>query len=670
MMFSNRRSWLCAMGWAAALPANAQSAAQELEPVVVNADALQREEVLRPVSVLRGDALRERESTTLGATLSRELGVHNSAYGPGAGRPVIRGMDSARVAVTESGLGVADVSALSPDHRVSADTFNSNQVEILRGPATLLYGSGASAGLVNLVSQRIPQQRPDTFGATFNLRGSTGEHERSGAVSLAGPWAQRNAWRLEGFSQTTRDYRLAAPVLAEDRLLNSDTDTRAVSLGTAWFDASTRLGVAAQRYESTYGIPNPEEPVTLDLKRSRFELAADRNAVRSQFAFTDYAHTEFEPNGEAGAGEAGARFTRKSGEGRVALTLAEFAGFKSVLGTQWQHGELRGSGEGELPLTQTDALALFAVGERRWTRWQLDLGARVEQARHQVRDSYSDATRANDRRFNLFSVSSALAWVPEPTTQWTLTLTESQRAPAPEELYFVGAHPATFAFEISNPALRKEQSTHVELGAKKSFANLRLQANLFVNRVRDYVFGAFDGSTTDLLDENGNVEETLSTLRVQQADARIRGAEVELGWGEAHQPGWSGRLWSDTVRGALSSGADSGANLPRFAPTRIGLENRWRGAQWRFSAALTHVLRQNRTSSFDLRDGVPEAPTDAYTTLDVGLAYELARATFPLTLFVSARNLTNQDVRIHTSYLKDLAPPPGRSFFFGVRAAL
>lgn len=678
-MTLNRSPWLCAVGCVVALPVSAQTAPQQLESVVVNADALQREDLLRPVTVLRGEALRERESSNLGATLSRELGVQNSAYGPGAGRPVIRGMDSARVAITESGLGVADVSALSPDHRVSADTFNSSQVEILRGPATLLYGSGASAGLVNVVSERIPQQRPDAFGATLNLRASSAEHERSGAVALEGPWAQSNAWRLEGFSQATRDYRLAAPlrddsgnVIAERRLPNSDTDTRAVALGSAWFDAGTRLGVAVQRYESAYGIPNPQEPVSLELKRSRFEVAADRNApwrnstrMRSQFAFTDYAHTEFEPSGEAGA-----RFTRKSGEGRVELTLAERAGFKTVLGTQFQHGELRDSGEGELPETQTDALALFAVGERRWAQWQLDLGARIGQDQHQVRENYTDGTRAQDRRFNLFAASSALAWLPNATTQWTLTLTQSQRAPAPEELYFVGAHPATFAFEVGDPGLRKEQSTHLELSAKKTLQAFRLQANVFVNRVRNYVFGAFDGSTTDVLDEDGNVEDTLATLRVQQADARIRGAEVELGWGETHLPGWSGRLWSDTVRGTLSSGPDAGDNLPRFAPTRIGVDSRWRGAQWRFSAALTHVLRQNRTSNFDLRDGVPETATEGYTTLDASVAYDLSTAPLPLTLYLSGRNLTNQDVRIHTSFLKTMAPPPGRSIFFGLRAAL
>jgi iron complex outermembrane receptor protein len=652
---------------------------QQLEPVVVNADPLDRSALdsLRPVDVLRGDQLRDRESTNLGATLGRELGVQSSAYGPGAGRPIIRGMDSARVRVTESGLGVGDVSGVSPDHRVSADTLNSPQVEVLRGPATLLYGSGAIGGLVNIVSDRVPRVRPDNAGASISLRGSTAEHERAAALDLESPVGRNGALHFEGFTQRTDDYEIAAPlrdadgnVIAAESLPNSQTDTRSFALGGAWFGSNTtRVGAAVQRYESDYGIPNPEEPVTIELRRSRAELNADSGPIgpfaglRSKFALTDYRHTEFEPGGEAGA-----TFTSRSSEGRIELPLTNVAGFKTVIGTQLAAGDTRGVGEGELPRIDSGSVSLFAIGERRLGDTRVELGARMERAKHDVKEGYEDGSRAPSRGFSLFTASGGAAWLLAPGWELGATLTLSQRAPAVEELYFIGAHPATFAFEIGDPKLRKERSTNLELGLQRKAGPVRGRVNAFVNRVRDYIFGAFDGSTTDLLDEMGNVEETLSNLFFRQADARLHGAEAEVSFGEGN--GANGRLWADTVRAKLTSGANAGDNLPRISPSRLGAELGWRGKAWSTRLSITRVFRQDRTSGFDMRDGEPETATPGYTTVDLGASWRVHAAAVPLVLYVQGRNLTDQDIRIHTSFLKSVAPPPGRSLWFGVRAAI
>lgn len=667
-----------AVASAIAAAAHAQ-APQQLERVVITADPLERDDLntLRPVNVLRGDALRDKEATNLGASIGRELGVQSSAYGPGAGRPIIRGMDSARVRITESGMGVADVSGVSPDHRVSADVLNSRQVEVLRGPATLLYGSGAVGGVVNIVSDRVPHIRPTEFGATINLRGSTAEREALGAVGLDGPIAAQGAWRLEGFKQKTKAYDLAAPlrdangdVIASDRQPNSQTDTQSASLGGAWIGTHTRVGGAVQRYESDYGIPNPEEPVTINLKRSRAELQADHTAafgvfsgLRSKFSVTDYKHTEFEPNGEAGA-----TFTHKGGEGRVELSAPTLVGFKTVLGTQIQQGETRGVGEGELPKIDATALGLFAVGEQAFGALRIDLGVRIENEKYKVKENYESGVRATDRSVSLYTVSAGGAWTLSPGFELGAALTLSQRAPAVEELYYLGAHPATFAFEIGDPNLKKERSTHLELGLKYRAGAVRSKANVFYNQVRDYIFGAFDGTTTDILDEDGNVEETLSNLFYRQADARIRGAEAEVSFGE--KLGLQGRVWGDTVRGALTSGPFDGGNLPRFSPSRFGLDVGWKADAWNANIAVTRVFKQNKNSNFDLRDGEPEAATGGYTTLDASFSYRLRAGEVPLTLYVLGRNLTDEDIRVHTSFLKNVAPPPGRSIFFGVRATI
>jgi iron complex outermembrane receptor protein len=653
-------------------------AAQRLEAVEITVSPLRRVEIeaLQPASVLRDEELRAREATNLGETLSREPGVQSSAYGAGSGRPIIRGMDSARVRITESGLGVADVSGASPDHRVAADAFNSNQVEIMRGPATLMYGSGAIGGLVNIVSERIPLARRDALGAELGLKATSAETERTASASLAGMAGADLGWRIEGFSQRSKDYDLAAPlvdadgeVLAQDRLPNSDTDTWSAAIGGAWFGAvpGTRIGLAAQRYESDYGIPNPAEPVTIALRRSRYELDADSGSafgvfsgVRSKFGFTDYRHTEREPDGAAGA-----RFENRSIEGRIELPHRPLAGFSGVLGVQLLQADTSGQGEGELPKTQSQGWALFAVEERRFGALRLELGLRYENAKYDVEADYGSGERAPSRSFSLFSASAGLGWDFAPGWLAAVTLTSAQRAPSVEELYFVGAHPATFAFEIGDPGLAKEKSSNVDLALQYAAGPWRARATLFANRVGDYVYGFFDGSTTDIVGEDGEVEESLSNLRYAQADARLRGGEIELRYGAGS--GLQLRLWGDAVRGRLDSGPNDGGNLPRMSPSRAGLDVGWRADRWQALLAVTRVFDQNRTSDFDLRDGEPESATPGFTRLDAYLSWRLGKA---VSIWFQGRNLTNEDMRIHTSFLKDFAPPPARSFWLGLRAAL
>ncbi len=667
---------------ACAPPALAQSStsepAQTLERVIITLTPLPRTELdaLQPIDLLRGDELRLREGTSLGETLARQLGVQSSAYGPGAGRPIIRGQDGSRVRITESGLGVADVSGLSPDHRVAADTFNSQQVEVLRGPGTLLYGSGASGGLVNIVSQRVPQQRLTQFGAGLHLRGASAERERLGALELQGPIADTVAWRLEGFKQRTSDYELAEPlrdtdgnVLAEDKLPNSKTDTQSIAGGASVFGSAFRVGGAVQRYESEYGIPNPEEPVTIDLKRTRYELQGDLTqpfgvftGLRSKFAYTDYEHTEFEPSGEAGA-----RFTNDGAEGRIELPHVAIGGFSGVLGVQLQGAEIRGSGEGTLPETRQRAGALFIVEEQRFGSVRTEFGARYEGARYRVQEDYEDGSRAPSRSFDLYSGSTAAAWEFTKGFEFVGTVTYSQRAPSAEELYFVGAHPATFAFEIGDSNLNKERALNLDLALRKTTGPVRGQLSVFANRVRDYIYGSFDGSTTDILDDDGNVEETLSNLFFRQDDVGFRGAEAELSYGEAR--GLQARVWGDTVRAKLTSGVNEGANLPRISPSRFGLDLGWRSDIWSAQALVMRVLEQDRTASFDLRAGEPETSTPAYTRVDLSFVFTVP-ATVPIKLYAQVKNLTDENMLVHTSFLKQFAPLPGRSYWLGLRASL
>src|SRR5687768_6639643 len=159
-------------------------------------------DMAQPVSVLRGDDLRRKREASLGDTLSRELGVASSSFGPGAGRPIIRGLDGPRIRVLENGIGTLDLSSISPDHAVTAESLNASQIEILRGPATLLYGSGVSGGIVNVVNDRIPNQRFSSPKGSFEVRGNTATVERSGAFNASGS-VGRTSWTIDAFKRKT-----------------------------------------------------------------------------------------------------------------------------------------------------------------------------------------------------------------------------------------------------------------------------------------------------------------------------------------------------------------------------------------------------------------------------------------------------------------------------------
>lgn len=651
-----RTSWLSGL---LVLFMNAALAENTAPPVVVTASPFSdRDELqfLQPVSILTGSELRLRESGNIGATLARQLGVHSSAYGAGAGRPIIRGMDSSRVRITESGLGTGDVSSASPDHRVAADTFNSRQVEVLRGPATLLYGSGAVGGLVNIVSDRIPLRLPQRWGAQWNVHGGSSNDQSLLAFGWDAPVHKNIALRLEGFHQHANDYERAK---SGAKLTNSATETQSVSVGGTVFAQNHLIGLALQRYDSEYGIPNPDEPVTIKLKRNRVEGRAEGElgtevlkAFRLKWAWNDYAHTEFEPEGTAGA-----TFKSQGLETRLELPHHLWAGWDGVFGLQLQQSKTQGKGEGNLPLTQGQALAFFIVEERKIAAWRYELGLRAEHEKFRVKEDDDNGIRKASRDFGLFTLSGGMTWSGWADHSISILGALSQRAPAVEELYFEGAHPATFAYEIGNPQLKKEQSTNVEVRLARDRGWWRWQISAFQNRLENYIYGSFDGSTTSV---DG---ESWYNLFYRQDNARFRGMEAELSLGNTF--GWQGRLWGDWVRAQLTSGANAGQNVPRMAPARLGVEFGYKAPAWMVQFSGTRVARQNRVSSFDLREGVAEQATQAYTWWDVSLTYQVGKSA---SIYLQGKNLTDVEANVHTSFLKAQAPLPGRTWILGLRA--
>lgn len=706
---THRLSWAVtlALGLSPTLAA-AQSAdtrhqdAEELDRVIVTATPLRRtaDELSQPVVVLSGEALDAARGSSLGDTVDRLPGVQSSYFGPGVGRPIVRGLDGARVQVLSGGLGTGDVSTLSVDHAVGIEPFLADQIEVLKGPATLLYGSGAIGGAVNVVDGRIPERVTEgPFEGRAELRADSVNDGRTAmfradATSSTG----RLVFHVDALYRDTDDYDI--PGHAEDlhgahegedeaeeegvrgTLPNSALRTRAGAFGLAWIGDRGQLGASASLFDTRYGVPGHahghaeeggeeegEESVTIQLQQRRTEVRGGWNGLgvfdtlRVKFANTDYTHTEFEGS------EVGTVFRNDSLETRAELTHRDWAGWNGAFGVQAAQRDFAAIGdEAFVPGTDARDLGAFWIGEREFGALRLDLGARYDRNRISP-----DAGLSRD--FDTSSLSAALRWDVSDALHLNIGLDRAQRAPAAEELYSDGLHVATSSFEFGDADLDVETANRAEIGLHWHTDRLRIGASLYYLDFSDYIYLADTG-----------VEDEGTPARVwTQGDARFTGGEIELDWTFLSNASgeWTLHAFGDMVRGRLTGSgmrtvafsiehedgdvedftaeiARSG-DLPRLAPGRFGAELRWSSAHWRAALGAVRYLRQDRPGAF-------EEETAGYTLVDADLAWHLDTASGNAwEVFVKGDNLLDEEARPHTSFLKELAPLPGRNIGVGVR---
>lgn len=631
--------------------------AQEPDAIVVRSspfDGHNELEMAQPVSVLRGERLQRRQSTSLGETLNTELGVQSSSFGAGAGRPVIRGMDGARVRVMDGGLGTSDLSTISPDHQVTGEPITAKQIEVLRGPATLLYGSGAIGGVVNVVTNRIPDARQEGLYGSAELRAASGTRENTGSFQLDGGRGAF-AWHLDGYRRRTGDYALRSGSLA-----NSFTEADGFAFGGSLVGDRGYLGLGHQQLGSFYGIPTPDAS-RIDMRQHRTDAAGELfdplpgfTRLRVKFRDSRYRHAEIESTGDTGT-----VFRNSGTEHRYELTHAPLAGWTGVLGLQAENKVISALGEEAIvPRTRSRSRGLFLVEDRSWRDFHFEMGAR---AGKETRDP--DGPNPG-RSFSLASYSAGTVWNFAPGYALALNATSAQRAPATEELYSNGAHVATAAFEIGHANLGKERSRNVDIGLRKTAGAWRGRIGVFQNRIRNYIFASSadqDGDgVADRVDDTGALDPAGAFLRLNyaQADARFRGIEGEISY-RPLRSGFGVRAFGDRAEGRL---AGAGGHLPRMSPARLGVEADYRTGAWTGYGTLLRVFRQDRVAALESR-------TPGYTRLDAGIEYAVkVTENVATTLFLRGNNLLNQDMRAHTSFIKDFAPLPGRSLVAGLRA--
>jgi len=676
----------------------------DLEEVIVQATPLDRDlmELSQSVTVLAGEDLRREVSNNIGETLTRQAGMANASFGQNVGRPVIRGFQGQRVGMLLNNMSASDASAVSQDHAVSMEPFLADQVEILRGPATLLYGSGSIGGVVNIVSHTIPQEIPENGfkGRVLGQVDSAADQRfAAGRLDLGG---SSFAFHADGFYRRTDDYEIPgrAELYPEDEheeehdeneeetgagiLENSFLDNEGGSLGASWIGDRWRAGLSWTTYNSDYGIPGAhhhhedeghegdddehdeeeEELVTVGLKSRRWDaevVGTDPFSGFEQFKFrfanTDYTHTEFEGD------EIGTVFDSETDDFRLELRHKPWGRSSGAFGLQYT--EVNFSAEGDeafVPPSNTETGAFFWVESIEFDAWKLDLGLRYEDIdvtalellshpHHDEEEEEDHEEGSAQRSFNPFSISAGAIWHVTDSGHLTFNISRAERAPTAQELYSYGPHIASQTFEVGDSQLRKESNTHIEVGYRIHGERLSASFVLYADWFDDFIYQQ----------NTGEEEDDLPVRLWDQQNADFVGAEVEVRYDMGHYD--SGHWWIfglfDTVYGEL----DDGQNVPLMPPTRVGLGLDWHYGDWTANVTWIHADDHSEVADY-------ETQTPGYNLVNADLTWNLPMAEHSTwELFLRGRNLLNEDIRNSTSYLKDQAPQIGRNVVLGLRAA-
>jgi iron complex outermembrane receptor protein len=656
------------------------------DEIVVTASPLERaeNETIIGVSVITKEELQNRLENSIGETLRYEPGISSTFFGPGASRPIIRGLGGDRISVLDGGIGSIDASQTSPDHAVSIEPAMAEKIEIVRGAATLLYGSSAAGGVVNVFSGRIPRAVPEG-GADGAIRigKSTVDDGTEAAggfdINLGKAGKGNFVFHGEGFFRDAEDYDI--PGFAESQALrdsepppppgepdeeeafgtveNSALQTKGGSAGLSYVFENGFFGFSATGLDTNYGVPGgheeEEDPmmmggeeeeeggVTIDLRQRRLDFDSEINGdfllfnrAKLRVGYADYTHTEVEPSGEAGT-----VFSNEGVEGRFELIDKPVdvgpGELNGAVGFQWRLRDYSAIGEEAfVPPTQSSQYGVFALKELSLGALRFELGGRYETTHHEAPDL------AITRDFDAFSVSGGVGVTPAEGFFLGVTGFRTERAPSVEELFSNGPHLATGAFEVGDPNLGIETARGVEATAKYGNDRFSFALNGFYTSYNDFIYEA----------ETGLEEDGLPVFQFVAADATFKGFEVVT---EAELFKWSGFDFHadasvDYVRATVDAANE---NLPRIPPLSglFGVEANSELFDVRFEAE--YAAEQDRIADFEL-------PTEDYLMLHAFLTVRPIEGK-GLAIRVAAQNLNNEEARIHSSFLKDVAPLPGRN---------
>ncbi|MGO3786045.1 MAG: TonB-dependent receptor [Pseudoalteromonas prydzensis] len=698
-----------------------------VETVVVYASALHKNslEMISPVSVLSGDELRNKAKPTLGETLKGLPGVNASYFGPVSSSPIIRGLDGPRVKITQNGLDSSDASRIGPDHATSNDSLAAEQIEVLRGPATLLYGSGAIGGVVNVVDNRIPTDNIEQLTGAVEYSHDTVSNANTYAAKLETGHNNFN-FHFDGTKRTGDDYQTPRFNLPEEEhedheghdeeehetatsVKNTFIDSQTVNFGTSYVGEHLTLGVSYGRIETDYGIPahshehghehehehaheeGEEEAVYARVEQDRWQglmsYALHNNWIETinlRLGYTDYRHAEIED------GAIGTIFSNETTEARFNVEH-KLGNWHGMAGYHFSESNYDADGEEAFtPASKTTTNALFILEEQQFGDVTVELGARLEDYNidsnvdtsahdhdhdhdhEEHADEHGNELTAYSKSFTNLSASAGAIWQYTPGQSVSLSVSHSERAPLSAELLSNGVHIATGTYELGldyviedgeihfEPEnIKQETSTNIDFGFRRFSGDFGYTVNFFYNDIENFYY---QQNTGLIFDEEHGLEtaepghdDGMAVYQFVSKDAKLYGIEFD-----AHyqlNANAMVKLFGDSTTAKL---ADDEGNLPRIPANKLGSELQYTISDWQFSLTGTHYFEQNDITAY-------ETATDGYTLFDAQANYQLTVGPVDTQFYINIDNITDELGFVHSSFIKDQAPLPGRNFRLGVR---
>ena len=617
-------------------------------------------------------------AVTIGEALSGETGISSNQFGAGSSRPVIRGQDGPRIKILQNSSENIDVSTLSPDHAVTVDPALAKQVEVIRGPSTLLFGAGTVGGLVNVTDSKLPTALPEKgYEANVGLRYNTGSDEKLATAGVTLGLGDQVALRVEGLKREANDY--IAPDYVhegekERRVDNTFTKGQTVNVGLSWIYDRGFTGISYSNRQDQYGLPGHsheyeschlhglslhcgehdhdedehddhdhdhahEAGPWIDLKSERYDVRTELDdpfagfkKLRAQASYTDYQHDEIEEDTIA------TRFKNKGYDGRLELVHNPLGAWEGVIGTQYGQQKLELTGEEAfLAPNTTKKWSVFALEHAQLNDVHVELAARVDQQKIDIDDSSK-----KDFDGSAFSVSGAANWEFAPNYKLSLVTSHQERLPLAQELYADGGHFATNTYELGNDQLSKEKSNNVELGFHYDDNTFDYHVHVYHNWFDDYIYA----QTLDRYKD-------FRLVQYAQDKAKFYGAEAEAGY--QISPIYKLSVFGDYVRGKIDND-----NAPRVPAGRLGTKlNADFDDHWSGSAEYYHVFQQDKIAAY-------ETDSQSYNMLNLGVAYSGNYSNVSdYRVFLNANNLLDDQVYQHASFLSTI-PQVGRNFSVGV----
>jgi iron complex outermembrane receptor protein len=583
--------------------------------------------------------LAQKNTVSIGEALDYQLGVAKRSFGPGSGRPVIRGFDGDRVLVLQDGQRVGGIASQSGDEVEPIDILALDRLEIVKGPATLLYGSNAMGGVVNGISTNSIFQNGlsgylTAFGGNNNWQGGGSGGFKYGFDNFM---VFGNAGALKA-----NDYR--TPL---DIVLNSFARVGNVSGGAGWFPRKGWLSFNYAYDRRRHGLPVEPDEVdfeSLHERRHSYEIKGGLRELKGfiqgldfGLRYNDYKVREFEFESDENVTELEATAFNRNFNYRANFDHRRYDKFSGTFGFSGFTRDFESVGEeAPAPRTQQHSVSVYGLERIDFEHAGIQLGARLEQ------NGYDPTGNLPDRNFIGFSGSAGVR-----LPLWTggavvANYQHSFRAPALEELYNHGPHPGILLFDIGNPQLEPEQADAIDFTLRHNTNRLRLEGSVYYYKLRNFVFPALTGETDE--------ESSLPIANYMQGNARYIGTEAKV------EAKLRNAIWVnaqiDYTRAELT---DSNKPLPRIPPLRGAVGLQWSYKAFRLEPEVLAVNKQVRV--FD-----NETPTAGYVLFNANASYTIVRDRLAHVFSISGYNLTDVLYRNHLSFIKEIAPDIGRNF--------